>query len=117
MIVTTLFLQLLAADDCWKAYRGESTEPKDLIFTRKRSSLMQLRTKLNVFLANNNTGVCDFTVKANLSGQSWNVYIGESNNVVAQVCVLSVFCKKEMVVNCNKSITNNQIFIVIIADK
>lgn len=76
---------LLAADDCWKAYRGESTEPNDLIFTRKRSSLMQLRTKLNVFLANNNTGVCDFTVKANLSRQSWNVYIGESNNVVAQI--------------------------------
>ncbi|KAK2398929.1 hypothetical protein P8452_06268 [Trifolium repens] len=76
---------LLAADDSWKAYRGESTEPKDLIFTRKRSSLIQLRTKLNVFLANNNTEICDYTVKANLSGQSWNVHIGESNNVVAQI--------------------------------
>ncbi|CAJ2675078.1 unnamed protein product [Trifolium pratense] len=76
---------LLAADDSWKAYRGESSEPKDLIFTRKRSSLIQLRTKLNVFLANNNTEICDFTVKANLSGKSWNVHIGESNNVVAQI--------------------------------
>jgi hypothetical protein len=79
-------LQLLAADDSWKAYKGESKEPKDLIFTIRPSSLIQLRTKLIVFLANNNTEVCDFTVKGDLFGQSWKVLIGESDNVVAQVC-------------------------------
>ncbi|KAK2398927.1 protein LURP-one-related [Trifolium repens] len=75
-----------ADDSCWKAYRGESTEAKDYIFTRKRSSLFQLRTKLNVFLANNNTGDCDFVVvKADLFGESWKVLIGNSDNVVAQI--------------------------------
>ncbi|XP_061357890.1 protein LURP-one-related 15-like [Gastrolobium bilobum] len=78
---------LLAANDSWKAFRGESEEPKDLIFIRKRSSSMfHLRTKLNVFLANNTTEVCDFKVKANLSGTSWDVYKGESDTtVVAQI--------------------------------
>ncbi|XP_058728653.1 protein LURP-one-related 15-like [Vicia villosa] len=76
---------LLAADDKWKAYRGESEEPQDLIFTRERSSLMPLRTKLNVYLANNSTQVCDFIVKANLSQLSWKVYIGNSDNLVAQI--------------------------------
>ncbi|CAI8583047.1 unnamed protein product [Vicia faba] len=76
---------LLAADDKWKAYRGESEEPNDLVFTRERSSLMQLRTKLNVFLANNSTQVCDFTVKASLSQLTWKVYLGNSDNLVAQI--------------------------------
>ncbi|XP_058728649.1 protein LURP-one-related 15-like [Vicia villosa] len=76
---------LLAADDKWKAYRGESEEPQDLIFTRERSSLMPLRTKLNVYLANNSTQDCDFTVKANLSQLSWKVYLGNSDNFVAQI--------------------------------
>lgn len=76
---------LLAANDSWKAYRGESKEPNDLIFTRKRSSHFQLRTKLNVFLANNTTDVCDFKVKASLSGRSWVVSIGESDTIVAQI--------------------------------
>ncbi|CAL5206294.1 unnamed protein product [Lathyrus oleraceus] len=76
---------LTATNDSWKAFRGESEEPKDLIFTRKLSSLIQLRTKLHVFLASNSTQACDFTVKANLSQSSWKVYIGNSDNLVAQI--------------------------------
>ncbi|CAJ2675079.1 unnamed protein product [Trifolium pratense] len=82
--ILNLRTSLLAADDNWKAYRGESKEPKDLIFTRMPSEYMQIRTKLNVFLANNNE-VCDFTVKADFSGQSWKVLIGRSDNVIAQI--------------------------------
>ncbi|XP_058748503.1 protein LURP-one-related 15-like [Vicia villosa] len=76
---------LTATNDTWKAFRGESEEAKDLIFTRKLSSLIQLRTKLDVFLANNSTQDCDFTVKANLSQKTWKVYIGNSDNLVAQI--------------------------------
>ncbi|KAK7374024.1 hypothetical protein VNO80_07447 [Phaseolus coccineus] len=71
--------------DSWKAFRGQSAESRDLIFRRERSSLFQLRTKSNVFLANNLTGVCDFKVKANWFGSSWDVYIGDSNILVAQI--------------------------------
>ncbi|KAG4925332.1 hypothetical protein JHK87_050872 [Glycine soja] len=80
------FYLLLAANDNWKAFRGRSTESKDLIFIRKPSSFFQLMEKLNVFLANNTTEVCDFKVKATRIGyRSWNVYIGESDIVVAQI--------------------------------
>jgi len=48
-----------------------------------------LWTKFDVFLKNNNTGVCDFTVKGNLLGGSLNVHIGKSDNVVAQVYFLT----------------------------
>ncbi|KAK7340004.1 hypothetical protein VNO77_20695 [Canavalia gladiata] len=76
---------LLAANDKWEAFRGESRESRDLIFVRERSSLFQLRTELNVFLANNNTEVCDFKVKATWFGHSWDVYIGDSDILVAQI--------------------------------
>ncbi|XP_057435345.1 protein LURP-one-related 15-like isoform X2 [Lotus japonicus] len=97
---------LLAASDCWEAFSGKSTEPKDLIFTRKRSSLFQLRTTLNVFLANNTTKVCDFKVKANLSARSWVVYIGESDTVAAKIKKKfgSVFSREKFMVTVSPNI-------------
>ncbi|XP_057757357.1 protein LURP-one-related 15-like isoform X2 [Arachis stenosperma] len=75
----------LLGTDKWKAFRGSgSTSERDLIFTRERSSWFQLRTKLNVFLANNTSGVCDFKIKASFSERSWVVYIAESDMVAAR---------------------------------
>ncbi|XP_023739876.1 protein LURP-one-related 10 [Lactuca sativa] len=37
----------------WQAFRGESTSAKDLIFSTKKSSVIQKLTELNVFLADN----------------------------------------------------------------
>ncbi|XP_039685888.1 protein LURP-one-related 13 [Medicago truncatula] len=87
-------------NDCWKAFRSESTQ-SNLIFTRKRSSLVTIWTedelslknnnkisqwpKFEVFLKNNNTGVSDFNVIANLFEGSLNVRIGKSDNIVAQI--------------------------------
>jgi hypothetical protein len=74
--------------DRWKAYRGDSTNSKDLIFTLKRSSLIQFKTKLDVFLASNKKqDVCDFKVKGSWFERSCTVYAGESNNIVAQVII------------------------------
>jgi len=74
--------------DRWEAYRGESTHAKDLIFTLKRSSLIQFKTKLDVFLASNKKeNVCDFKVKGSWFDRSCIVYAGESNNIVAQVMI------------------------------
>ncbi|ESW12159.1 hypothetical protein PHAVU_008G089300 [Phaseolus vulgaris] len=64
-------LQGSISSDNWKAFRGQSAESGDLIFRRERSSLFQLRTKLNV--------------KATWFGSSWDVYIGDSNILVAQI--------------------------------
>ncbi|KAG4925333.1 hypothetical protein JHK87_050873 [Glycine soja] len=79
-------IMIMTAHDRWQAFRGESTEAKDLIFTLKRSSLIQFKTKLDVFLANNTKeDVCDFKVKGSWLERSCVVYAGESNNIVAQM--------------------------------
>jgi len=72
--------------DRWEAYRGESTNSKDLIFTLRKSSRLQLKTKLHVFLAGNTKeNVCNFKVKGSWFGRSCIVYAGDTNNIVAQV--------------------------------
>ncbi|XP_014496793.1 protein LURP-one-related 15-like [Vigna radiata var. radiata] len=69
----------------WKAFRGQSEESRDLIFRKHNSSFFQLRLKSDVFLANNVTDVCDFKIKSSWSGRSWDVYLGDSNILVAQI--------------------------------
>ncbi|KAG5088984.1 hypothetical protein GLYMA_01G129100v4 [Glycine max] len=84
--VVTLRRKLMTAHDRWEVFRGGSTEPKDLIFSVKRSSFFQLKTKLDVFLANNTKEeVCDFKVKGSWFERSCVVYAGESLNIVAQM--------------------------------
>ncbi|XP_061357867.1 protein LURP-one-related 10 [Gastrolobium bilobum] len=84
--IVTLRRKMMSAHDRWQAFRGESTETKDLIFTLKRSSLIQFKTKLNVFLANNTKeDVCDFKVKGSWFERSCVVYAGESDTIVAQM--------------------------------
>ncbi|CAK8542068.1 unnamed protein product [Lathyrus sativus] len=84
--ITTLRRKIITMHDRWEAFRGESTEAKDLIFTLKKSSLIQFNTKLNVFLAGNTKeDVCDFKVKGSWLERSCTVYAGESKNIVAQM--------------------------------
>ncbi|WJX93706.1 hypothetical protein P8452_75198 [Trifolium repens] len=84
--ITTLRRKIATMHNRWKAYRGESTDSKDLIFILKRSSLIQFKTTLDVFLASNkNEDVCDFKVKCRWLEESCTVYAGESNNIVAQM--------------------------------
>lgn len=72
--------------DRWQAFRGDSSDPKDLIFTLKRSSMFQLKAKLDVFLASNTSEqICDFKIKGSWLERSCVVYAGESDNIVAQV--------------------------------
>ncbi|KAL1321856.1 hypothetical protein AAHE18_14G156400 [Arachis hypogaea] len=82
---TILHLRRELFRDRWKAFRGQNMEQLE-IFTRKQSSLLQLRTTLDVFLANNITGVCDFKlVEAGFFARTWVVNIAESDIVVAQI--------------------------------
>ncbi|GAU17199.1 hypothetical protein TSUD_178290 [Trifolium subterraneum] len=84
--VTTLRRKIATLHDRWEAFRGESTDSKDLVFTLKRSSLIQYKTKLDVFLAGNKKeDVCDFQVRGSWLERSCIVYAGESNNIVAQM--------------------------------
>ena len=84
--IVTLRRKTMSAHDRWQVFRGESTEPSDLIFTAKRSSMFQWKTKLDVFLANNTKeNVCDFKVKGSWSERSCVIYAGESSTIVAQM--------------------------------
>lgn len=68
------------------AFRGASTDTKDLLFTVERSSVIQLKTTLNVYLASNTKqDVCDFKIKGSWTEKSCVVYAGESNTIVAQM--------------------------------
>ncbi|KAH7842863.1 hypothetical protein Vadar_009906 [Vaccinium darrowii] len=84
--LVTLRRQILSAHNRWQVFRGESSDLKDLLFTAKTSSVIQLKTTLNVFLAHNTREeVCDFKVKGSWTDRSCVIYAGESSNVVAQM--------------------------------
>jgi hypothetical protein len=82
----------MSAHDRWQVFRGESVEESDLIFSIKRSSILQLKAKLHVFLANNTKeDVCDFKVEGSWSERSCVVYAGESSSIIAQVKAIFLF--------------------------
>ncbi|KAK8682627.1 hypothetical protein V6N13_055011 [Hibiscus sabdariffa] len=84
--IVTLKQKMMSAHDRWQVFRGESTDASDLLFSAKRSSMFQLKTKLDVFLANNTREeVCDFKVKGSWFERSCAVYAGESSTIVAQM--------------------------------
>ncbi|CAH2053826.1 unnamed protein product [Thlaspi arvense] len=70
----------------WRVFRGVSKEQKDLLYTVKRSSLLQFKTKLDVFLSHNKEEkICDFRVKGSWSESSCVIYVGESDTIVAEM--------------------------------
>jgi hypothetical protein len=80
----------MTGHDRWQAFRGESTDLKDLIFSVKRSPMFQTKIKLDVFLASNTKEkISDFKVKGSWLEKSCVVYAGESHQIVAQVLILS----------------------------
>ncbi|XP_057458267.1 protein LURP-one-related 15-like [Lotus japonicus] len=84
--IVTLRQKIMTTHDRWQAFRGESTQPEDLIFSVKRPSMFQVKTKLEVFLANNTREqVCDFKIKGSWFERSCVVYAGESLTIVAQM--------------------------------
>lgn len=80
-------IQIMTAHSRWEAFRGESSDMRDHIFTAKKSSMIQLKTKLDVFLANNkDEHLCDFRVEGSWFERSCVIYAGESStSIVAQV--------------------------------
>ncbi|XP_077239181.1 protein LURP-one-related 10-like [Tasmannia lanceolata] len=70
----------------WKAYRGDSTDDKDLLFSAKLSSHFQLKRVLDVFLAaNTREDICDFKIKESYFERSCTIYKANSTVIVAQM--------------------------------
>ncbi|PIA33945.1 hypothetical protein AQUCO_03900066v1 [Aquilegia coerulea] len=81
--LVTLRQKTLTAHRRWEAYRGESTE---LLFSVKKSSIIQFATNLHVFLASNSSkDVCDFKIKGSWGDRSCVVYQGNTKNILAQM--------------------------------
>ncbi|KAH0995176.1 hypothetical protein GBA52_019040 [Prunus armeniaca] len=84
--IITLRQKLISAHERWQVFRGKSTKSRDLIFSTKRSSMVQFKTKLDVFLAHNTTEkVPDFKVKGSWSEKSCVIYAGDDSTIVAQM--------------------------------
>ncbi|KAM5560606.1 hypothetical protein ABKV19_021656 [Rosa sericea] len=83
-IIVSVF-EILTAHRRWHVFRGESSDAKDLLFSVKKSSLFQLKTELDVFLAGNTKEQAyDFKVKGSWGERSCTIYDG-NNNIIAQM--------------------------------
>ncbi|MCL7021518.1 hypothetical protein MKW94_005520 [Papaver nudicaule] len=70
----------------WQVYRGDSSDSKNLLFSVKKSKLLQIKTKLHVFLASNTAEeVCDFKIKGSYYERSCVICHGDSKNIIAQM--------------------------------
>ncbi|KAG6640288.1 hypothetical protein I3843_10G154800 [Carya illinoinensis] len=86
MPIVTLRQKRMTAHHRWNVYRGKSKEPGDLIFSVQRSSMIQLKAKLHVFLANNTEKkVCDFMVEGTWAEKTCVVYTGDRTNILAKM--------------------------------
>jgi hypothetical protein len=70
----------------WEVFRGDSSNESDLLFTAKKSSIFQLKTEMDIFLASNTAQqVCDFKIKGSYFERSCAFYLGNSSSMIAQV--------------------------------
>ncbi|OIT19666.1 PREDICTED: protein LURP-one-related 15-like [Nicotiana attenuata] len=80
--LVTFQQKLLSAHNRWQAFRGESTNAKDLLFSVKKSALLQLKTKLDVYLAaNTKEEVCDFKIEGSWLDKSCAIYAANSTKI------------------------------------
>ncbi|KAL7095182.1 hypothetical protein ACP275_10G008000 [Erythranthe tilingii] len=57
-----------------------------MLFSVRKSSLLQMKTKLDVFMAaNTKEDVCDFKIEGSWFERSCVIYAGNSNNIIAQM--------------------------------
>ncbi|EER98231.1 protein LURP-one-related 10 [Sorghum bicolor] len=79
--------KVISMHNTWEAYRGDSTRSSDLLFTAKKSSILQLfKTEMYIYLASNTSHeVCDFMMKGSFNERSCSFYLGNSNILIAKM--------------------------------
>ncbi|XP_057497852.1 protein LURP-one-related 15-like [Actinidia eriantha] len=84
--IVTLKEKMLTAHNRWEVLKTDSSSSHNIVFSAKRSHAIQLKTKLQVFLANNvNEQICDFRVEGSWTESSCVIYAGESSTIIAQM--------------------------------
>ncbi|GJN09884.1 hypothetical protein PR202_ga27932 [Eleusine coracana subsp. coracana] len=68
-------------------FRGDSYNESDLLFTAKKTSMLQLfKTEMDIFLASNTAmEVCDFKMKTTFQDRTCAFYLGNTNTMIAQM--------------------------------
>ncbi|KAK1437163.1 hypothetical protein QVD17_02949 [Tagetes erecta] len=79
--------KMLRFENRWLALRGDSSSSKDIIFNINQSSLIQVKSSLNVFLGNNDKvrGIYDFKVKGGWFDQSCTIYARDGTTIIAKM--------------------------------
>ncbi|KAL8102106.1 protein LURP-one-related 15-like [Apium graveolens] len=84
--ILSLQQKIISLHRRWEVYRGDSKDSRDLLFTVKKSSLLQFKTQLDVFLASNTSEHnCDFKIKGSWFERSCSIYAGNSSVAIAQM--------------------------------
>ncbi|XWS22115.1 hypothetical protein CRYUN_Cryun29cG0006800 [Craigia yunnanensis] len=82
--LVSLKQKILTVHRRWQVFRGESNSSNDLLFSVKKSSLLQFKTTLDVFLASNTSeSQPDFRIKGSWHESGCTIYAGE--NIIAQM--------------------------------
>uniref|UniRef100_A0A0E0LIP2 Protein LURP-one-related 15 n=1 Tax=Oryza punctata TaxID=4537 RepID=A0A0E0LIP2_ORYPU len=85
--IVSMKRKLFSTRYTWEVFRGDSEHESDLLFTVKRSTYYpKPKLDVDVFLASNTSqNACDFRVSCSYFRRSCTLYIGGSNNVIAQM--------------------------------
>lgn len=85
-------MQAFSVVTTWQVYRGEGKKEKDLIFSVRRSSIFQMKTKLVVIKDKKKfEDACDYTVQGSWFERSCEVYVEDSSTILAQVCIFCIY--------------------------
>ncbi|KAF9597732.1 hypothetical protein IFM89_021219 [Coptis chinensis] len=83
--ILSMARKLPSAHNRWQVYRGNSKDPREVIFTAKQPSVVQLSTEIEVFLVDNKEeNISDYNAKGSLIGRSCTIYKAETNTIIAQ---------------------------------
>nr|GMC81499.1 protein LURP-one-related 14-like [Ipomoea batatas]GMD57669.1 protein LURP-one-related 14-like [Ipomoea batatas] len=81
--ILTMRSKALALRNVWSIYKGESSDENDLIYTVQESKVLQMKIRLDVFMAGNRGEICNFHVKGSYTSQNFKDYKGDT--LIAEV--------------------------------
>ncbi|CAL1378526.1 unnamed protein product [Linum trigynum] len=85
-VVLSLQQKILSCHRRWQAFKGDSTDPKDLLFSVRKSSILHFKNKLDVFVGENKREESpDFRIKGGWHEGSCSVCLGKSKTIIAQM--------------------------------
>ncbi|XP_047331352.1 protein LURP-one-related 15-like [Impatiens glandulifera] len=86
--IVTLRQKIRTIHGRWQVFRGDSHDEKDLLFTAKTTSWLQLKTNMDIFLVNNESEEYpDFRLEGSYSEKHGIIYYGDgqSKAILAQM--------------------------------